>query len=199
MNKLEFLTRMRNKLESGGLPAEDINDALTYYEEVFLDAGFGKEEETAASIGLPEDIAADILRESGIDPTVKPQPVPQQKKRSTGAIVAITIIAILTSPIWATVLVTVVSVLFALAVALISVIFALICTAAGLIFAGIPVMFELPGVGLMSLGGGLILTGIALLVFKPAFVAAVRGCGKFITSFCKWFAGLFKKGGKVNE
>ena len=77
MNKLEFLTRMRNKLESGGLPAEDINDALTYYEEVFLDAGFGKEEETAASIGLPEDIAADILRESGIAPTVKPQPVPQ--------------------------------------------------------------------------------------------------------------------------
>ena len=45
MNKLEFLTRLRNSLERGGMPVEDINDALTYYEEVFMDAGFGKEED----------------------------------------------------------------------------------------------------------------------------------------------------------
>ena len=53
MNKLEFLTRLRNSLERGGMPVEDINDALTYYEEVFMDAGFGKEEETAASEYTP--------------------------------------------------------------------------------------------------------------------------------------------------
>ena len=65
MNKLEFLTRLRNNLERGGLPSDDINDALSYYEEVFLDAGFGKEEETAAAKGSPEDVAVNILRESG--------------------------------------------------------------------------------------------------------------------------------------
>lgn len=66
MNKVEFLTRLRNRLENGGMSADDINDALTYYDEVFLDAGFGKEEETAASMGSPEDVAVDLLRESGI-------------------------------------------------------------------------------------------------------------------------------------
>ena len=37
MNKVEFLTRLRNRLENGGMSADDINDALTYYDEVFLD------------------------------------------------------------------------------------------------------------------------------------------------------------------
>ena len=78
MNKLEFLTRLRNSLEKGGLPAEDINDALTYYEEVFLDAGFGKEEETAASMGSPEDVAVNILRESGIHVNAAPVMPPQR-------------------------------------------------------------------------------------------------------------------------
>ena len=40
MNKREFLTKMRNRLEQFGLPHDDINDALSYYEEIFLDAGF---------------------------------------------------------------------------------------------------------------------------------------------------------------
>lgn len=67
MNRLEFLTQLRYTLEKGGLPQNDIDDALTYYEEIFLDAGYGKDEETVASLGSPEKIAKDILIESGID------------------------------------------------------------------------------------------------------------------------------------
>ena len=66
MNKLEFLTKMRNRLEKYGLPKDDMNDALSYYEEVFLDAGFGNEEATSAELGDPEAIADEILRDSGI-------------------------------------------------------------------------------------------------------------------------------------
>lgn len=66
MNRLEFLTSLRFHLEKGGLPREDIEDALSYYEEIFLDSGYGSDEQTASSLGSPEDLAREILIENGI-------------------------------------------------------------------------------------------------------------------------------------
>lgn len=66
MNRLEFLTSLRYNLEKGGLPREDIEDALSYYEEIFLDAGYGSDEQTAQTLGDPETLAKEILIENGI-------------------------------------------------------------------------------------------------------------------------------------
>ena len=222
MNKLEFLTRLRNSLEKGGLPSEDINDALTYYEEVFLDAGFGKEEETAASMGSPEDVAVNILRESGIhvnsapvmppemtdmsqntqgayqNSSYPPPQAPQPKKRSAGVTLALIILAVLTFPVWLPVLIVVVVLLFVFIVVLVSTIFAVIATAAGLIVASVPAMFQSPGEGLMLLGGGLIFAGIVMLIFKPAFNVVIPACGRSVKRFFDWLAGLFKKGEDKN-
>lgn len=66
MNRLEFLTSLRYSLEQGGLPHEDIEDALSYYEEIFLDSGYGSDEQTASSLGSPEALAREILIENGI-------------------------------------------------------------------------------------------------------------------------------------
>lgn len=66
MNRLEFLTSLRYSLEKGGLPREDIEDALSYYEEIFLDSGYGSDEQTAATLGSPEELAREILLENGI-------------------------------------------------------------------------------------------------------------------------------------
>jgi uncharacterized membrane protein len=68
MNRLEFLTSLRYNLEKGGLPREDIEDALSYYEEIFLDAGYGSDEQTAKTLGDPEALAKEILIENGIHP-----------------------------------------------------------------------------------------------------------------------------------
>ncbi|SFC30473.1 DUF1700 domain-containing protein [Ruminococcus albus] len=68
MNRLEFLTSLRYNLEKGGLPREDIEDALSYYEEIFLDAGYGSDEQTAQTLGDPETLAKEILIENGIHP-----------------------------------------------------------------------------------------------------------------------------------
>ncbi|MCR5020940.1 DUF1700 domain-containing protein [Ruminococcus sp.] len=68
MNRLEFLTSLRYNLEKGGLPREDIEDALSYYEEIFLDAGYGSDEQTAQTLGDPETLAKEILVENGIHP-----------------------------------------------------------------------------------------------------------------------------------
>ena len=39
MNRLEYLTQLRRLLEDGGLAEDEINDAMGFYEEIFLDAG----------------------------------------------------------------------------------------------------------------------------------------------------------------
>ncbi len=219
MNKLEFLTRLRNNLERGGLPSDDINDALSYYEEVFLDAGFGKEEETAAAMGSPEDVAVNILRESGIHvggaPVMPPQRmggpqgqqqqgpmmggyVPPKKKASGGSIALGIVLGILTFPIWFPIVCVVVSLLFALIVVLISLVIAFFAAAIGLLIGGIVALTEFPAVGIMFLGAGLILTGLVILICKPAFSAVIPAIGRGIKRFCGWVVGLFKKGGKEN-
>ena len=203
MNKLEFLTRLRNSLERGGMPVEDINDALTYYEEVFMDAGFGKEEETAASMGAPEEVAVNILRESGITPPPAPQniaaaPQPQKKKPSGGAIAASIIIGVLTFPIWLPLLIAAVTILFVVIVVLLSLVFAFIAAGIGLIIGGFAILFEVPSVALMALGAGFIITGLVILLCKPVFRSAIPACGRGIKKLFAWVGGLFKKGGKEN-
>ena len=205
MNKLEFLTRLRNSLERGGMPAEDINDALTYYEEVFMDAGFGKEEETAASMGAPEEVAVNILRESGITPPPPPAPQniaaapqPQKKKPSGGAIAASIIIGVLTFPIWLPLLIAAVTILFVVIVVLLSLVFAFIAAGIGLIIGGFARLFQVPSVALMALGAGFIITGLVILLCKPVFRSAIPACGRGIKKLFAWVGGLFKKGGKEN-
>lgn len=46
MNRLEYLTQLRRLLEDGGLAEDEINDAMGFYEEIFLDAGAAHEAET---------------------------------------------------------------------------------------------------------------------------------------------------------
>lgn len=68
MNRLEYLTQLRRLLEDGGLAEDEINDAMGFYEEIFLDAGAAHEAETAANLGSPEELANKILQDSGIHP-----------------------------------------------------------------------------------------------------------------------------------
>lgn len=217
MNKVEFLTRLRNRLENGGMSADDINDALTYYDEVFLDAGFGKEEETADSMGSPEEVAVNLLRESGIHvypaPAMPPQnpqiPYPNgysyaqavqpPNQKSAGFTVAMILLAILSFPIWLPILITVVAVLFSLIVALIAIAFGLIVGAVGLLYGGIVCLVEAPPIGMMLLGIALFITGLIILICKPIFSTVIPAIGRAIKSFCSWLVGLFKKGGKTNE
>lgn len=62
MNRLEYLTQLRRSLEDGGLAEDEINDAMGFYEEIFLDAGTAHEAETAANLGSPEDLANKFCR-----------------------------------------------------------------------------------------------------------------------------------------
>jgi uncharacterized membrane protein len=217
MNKVEFLTRLRNRLVNGGMATDDINDALTYYDEVFLDAGFGKEEETAAAMGSPEEVAVNLLRESGIHvdpaPAMPPQnpqmpypnayayaqAAPPPKQKSAGFTAAMVILAILSFPIWLPILITVVAVLFSFIVALIAVAFGLVAGAVGMLIGGIVCLVAAPPIGMMLIGIALFFTGLIILICKPIFSAVIPAIGRAIKRFCSWLVGLFKKGGKTNE
>lgn len=200
MNKLEFLTGLRNCLERGGMNTEDIGDALAYYEEVFLDAGFGKEEETAAAMGSPEEVAMNILRESGIqagNAVHSPQQTVEQspKKDKTAAenrILKI-VLAVITSPFWLPVLIAAAAVLFSLIVTVIALVFSVIITGVSLIGAGIVLMFVVPCIGLIMTGAGLVFTGLLMLLCKPVFRVVIPACGRAVMSVFRWAAGLFKK------
>lgn len=69
MNRLEYLTQLRRLLEDGGLAEDEINDAMGFYEEIFLDAGAAHEAETAANLGSPEELANKIFAGQWHTPT----------------------------------------------------------------------------------------------------------------------------------
>ena len=55
MKRLEYMTILRQKLVDGGLSNDDeINDALEFYEELFLDGGYENEEKTAQNLATPK-------------------------------------------------------------------------------------------------------------------------------------------------
>lgn len=208
MNKLEFLTKMRNRLEKFGLPQDDINDALSYYEEVFLDAGFGKEEATAAELGDPEEIADGILRDSGIH-TAAAENYPQNysgAQQNTGTnpkskenFWLKIIILVLTSPVWCPLVMAVFAVLFSLLVAGIAIVASLIFSGIALIIGGVPLLIDVPPVGLLTVGVGLMITGLFIIIGKPLLKKLVPACGSLIRRFVDWLRGLFiGKGGQKN-
>ena len=264
MNRLEFLTSLRYNLEKGGLPHEDIEDALSYYEEIFLDSGYGSDEQTASALGTPEDLAREILIDNGIHPDgdakfevgeAKKKPYQDvefeevgkeensangrtnsygygygntgtdnagtansgysgsqgwagsastgferaasnfgkavdsafasakdiynknfndpsmsdvQKSRRNNNILKI-LIVILTSPIWIGVVAGIGGTLIGILAAIFSIIISFIAVGVSMIGGGIGMLFEVPPVGIIMIGVGLVLMGIFGLIAKPSF------------------------------
>lgn len=63
MNAYEYLSALRSALSV--LPEDEINSAMRYYEDYFLDAGDENAERVIAELGDPQKVAQDILKEYG--------------------------------------------------------------------------------------------------------------------------------------
>lgn len=68
MRKYAYLARLEELLAP--LPAQERQEALNYYEEYFDAAGSENEEQTAAELGDPAEVARNILEGEGIEPPV---------------------------------------------------------------------------------------------------------------------------------
>lgn len=83
MNKTEFLTQLRARLD-GRMGKEEINNALSYYEEYFADAGPEREQEVIEELGTPETVANQVFGEQA----ARYVP-PQSGRRSRAGVIAL--------------------------------------------------------------------------------------------------------------
>ena len=166
MDKQDFLTQLRKALSD--LPREDIAEHLTFYSEMIddrIEEGLS-EAEAVSAMGPVEQIAMQILSDKSNPIEEAPKP---KRQRKTWEIVLL----ILGSPIWLSLGIAAVSVVFSLYVSLWSVIVSLwasfgavVCGALGGIAGGI--LLACQGFGLSGtamIAAGLICAGLSILLF----------------------------------
>ncbi len=184
----EFLDKLRSGLNR--LPADELENVLSYYNEIFLDAGEDREEETAENLGSIEDIIRQIYAENGIEPDGRPtymveelkqqqdnmqtppQPpiyrgytVKDQQPVNTSRL----ILLIVLFPLWLPLLIVsfVLTIVFFVVGFVIEI--ALIAGGVSLIVSGIIELFRIPPIGVISIGAGLMLCAVFGLSFRAVF------------------------------
>ena len=168
MTKLQFLLALNNKLS--GLPQDDVEQRLNFYAEMIEDRmEDGLSEEAAvADMGDIEEIATQITADIPLMKIVKEKARPKRKRKAW----EITLLAV-GSPVWASLLIAVVAVAFALYISLWAVVVSLwaafgafvICAMACLILG---VAFAVSGnvhAGLMAVAAGFVCAALTIFLF----------------------------------
>ncbi len=205
MKRLEYMTILRQKLVEGGLSKDEINDALEFYEELFLDGGYENEEKTAHNLGDPETLAQQILAENGAVGFVRPEykmedavdnrngqqtppPTADDNIAPDNRKKAVLIIVLVTAVIWFPLAIGLLAGAFGLAVGLTAGMFAIGCAGIGLTVSGAISVFTVPPLGIALFGTGLFLIGLSVLIMIP-FVKWIFG---LVKKLFNWVIGLFK-------
>lgn len=171
MNKNEFIEALREKL--AGLPQEDIEKAAEYYGEMIddrIDNGEA-ENEAVASVGSVDAAAENIIGEASLPKLIKERVRPKQPAKAWE--IALLIIG---SPVWVSLLIAALAVVFAVCVsawAVVAAVYACVLGLAGGFVLGAvsAVMLMLHGSaakGLFMLGAALVCGGLAVIVFFGA-------------------------------
>lgn len=166
MNKQEFLKKLQQQLQ--GLPAADQQRSLDYYREMIddrMEDGLS-EEEAVAAVGTAEEVARSILAET---PTI-PLQTPKRHLRWWEIL-----LLVLGSPIWASLLIAVLAVIFSVWISLWSVVISLYATAVALAASAVGCIFG----SFFMIGDG---AGILMAAFGAAFVCAGLSILLFILS-----------------
>lgn len=168
MNKQEFLAQLRKNLF--GLPQKDIEERLSFYEEMIddrMEEGCS-EEEAILAIGLTEKIAAQIINETPLAKIAKERIKPKRKPAPWEII-----LLVLGSPIWlslgiaaAAVILSLYISLWAIIISLWAVFGSLIGGSIGSLAAGsIFLLHSDPLTGCLMLSAGLICIGLSIFAF----------------------------------
>lgn len=189
MSRKAFMARLDELLAD--ITEAEKDEALSYYEEYFEDAGPENEEEVISSLGSPEKVAATIkaglsenaqeegeFSETGYTNSyyeVKDEVATINKRKGlsaigTGGWIIILILCLFALPILGPLLLGVLGTIFGLLVAVAAVIFAVLVTgvalvaaAIGLVVAGFASLIAAPIVGVALIGAALVVAGIGIL------------------------------------
>lgn len=195
MNKQQFLENLKNAL--GNLPEEDINQSLDFYSEMIddrIEDGLSQEA-AVAEIGDVNKIAAQIISEIPLSKIIKKKASPK-RKLSVFEIVLL----ILGAPIWASLLIAAVSVLFVFYAVMWSMVVTLWAVEVSLMavaFSGVvaPIVFIIRGYTLPALavfGAGLFSIGLSIFMFFGC-TAATKGMAMLTKKIVLWIKMLFVK------
>lgn len=168
MNKQEFILNFKNKL--AGLPQNEIDERTLFYCEMIddkLEEGF-TEEEAVSSIGSIDKIYLDIITEVPLTKLVKEKVKPKRKMN-----VLEIILLVLGSPLWLSLAIVLIAItlsiyviLWSVIISLWSVFASLIASGIGCIIAGVIIAFQNYSLaGIVTITGGLILTGLSIFAF----------------------------------
>lgn len=173
MRREEFMKELEYRLQ--GIPANEREDALAYYENYFDEAGAENEAQVIKELGSPASVAEKILADVQHTHTGNSHGVHTQKAEkphmSTGKKVLIAVILILTFPLWIGIvaglfgaIVGIIGAAFGIAVGMVGAAFGLIVSGIALIIGGIMLIALYPAAGIASAGIGAVLTAIGILV-----------------------------------
>ena len=176
MTKLKFLMLLHDRLS--GLPQDEVEERLSFYSEMIedrMEEGLS-EEQAVLTVGSVEDIVAQIVADMPLTKIAKEKTKPKRRLKAW----EITLLAI-GSPIWLSLLIAAVAVVFALYVSLWSLVISLWAVFGSLLAAAIGGMIA--GFGFAF--GSFALTGIAMVG------AAMVCAGLSVLSFF-WCKGITK-------
>lgn len=195
MRKQEFLDQLRKGLS--GLPQSDIEERLSFYSEMIddrIEEGLS-EEEAVLAVGSVEEITSQIIADTPIAKLAKER-VKGNRQLKTWEIILI----VLGSPIWLSLGIAAVAVIFSIYIALWSVIISLwavfvsfIACSIGCLAAGIVVACTgnvLPGIAVLA--AGLICAGLSVFAFYGC-KAATRGFLLLSRKTAVWIKNCFMK------
>lgn len=168
MNKEQFLDELRRELS--GLPQEDIEERIAFYEEMIadrMDEGMS-EKEAVSGIGSVEEIARQIMSEIPLTKLVKEKVRPKRSLKAWEIV-----LLVLGSPVWIPLAIAAVAVLlsvYAVLWAVVICVYAVDFSFAAGTLAGIVGVFAYLKAGnpvgaLFSLGTGIVCAGLAILMF----------------------------------
>ena len=192
MNRAIFIARLRELLAD--VTEAEREEAISYYEEYFEDAGVENEQSVIESLGSPEKVAATIkaglnentedgeFTETGysagsyenkdeVAERMNGKGFKKGIKMSTGGWILILILCIFALPILGPLLVGIGSVCIGIIAAIVAVFFAvlvvgiaLVVTAIALVVAGVAALIATPVAGLALLGAALFVGGLGILI-----------------------------------
>ncbi len=168
MNKEQFLDELRRELS--GLPREDIEERIAFYEEMIadrMDEGMS-EKEAVSGIGSVEEIARQIMSEIPLTKLVKEKVRPKRSLKAWEIV-----LLVLGSPVWIPLAIAAVAVLlsvYAVLWAVVICVYAVDFSFAAGTLAGVVGVFAYLKAGnpvgaLFSLGTGIVCAGLAILMF----------------------------------
>jgi uncharacterized membrane protein len=164
MNKFEFLTVLKRNLSK--LPKEEIDSAISFYEEYFNDAGEENEQEVIEKLGSSQAVAAKIIGEFAL------KDIETQKKKSKVTIWFI-ILAIFASPIVLPLSIIVVAIFISLLIILLSIYLTAFAASVGIVALGLSAFISSFEIFVISIPTGIFFVGSGLFALAAGAAAIV--------------------------